>query len=400
MYKFKEDSMKVPAFVWQQKGAVEEGTIEQVKNLAYLPFAFHHIALMPDGHLGYGMPIGGVLATKDYIISHAIGSDIGCGMCAVKTHFQEEITEDTLKKLMGVIRKVVPMGVGKNHKNPCSESQMPILSHTDFVDELINPARYQLGTLGAGNHFIELQRDENNFLWIMLHSGSRKFGLNICNHYDKIARELNKKYFSCVDDKLELAFLPMDSEEGQDYYTDMLYATEFALLNRKKMMYEIMEATQNVVQKYDGKTIRYDGVGDEVIINIHHNYARMEHHYGQNVMVHRKGATSAKLGEIGIIPGSQGTASYIVEGLGNPESFMSCSHGAGRRMGRKAAKRELDLQAEIKRMDDQGILHGMRNVDNLDEAAGAYKDIDTVMEEQKDLVKIIHKLRPIVSLKG
>ena len=351
-------------------------------------------------HSGYGMPIGGVIVCDGYIIPNAVGVDIGCGMTAVKTTFTDEIDKDTLKKVMGVVRKVVPMGTGKNLKVPCLKEAMPDLPHSDFLTSLIEPARYQLGTLGSGNHFLEFQRDEENCLWIMLHSGSRKFGFEICKHYNQIARDINKKYFSIVDDKQELAFLPMDTIAGMSYFEDMLYATEFAFRNRQKMMFETMEALKNCVLKYEDNKISFDNIGEGGMINIHHNYASLEHHFGKNVYVHRKGATCARKGELGIIPGSQGSNSYIVEGLGNPESFMSCSHGAGRKMGRKKAIKELDLEKEIKILDDQGIIHGIRHTTDLDEAVGSYKDINVVMEEQKDLVNIKYKLRPIAVLKG
>ena len=378
----------------------EEGAILQAKNLVELPFLYKHVALMPDTHQGYGMPIGGVIACDGYIIPNAVGVDIGCGMTAVKTSFKKDISEDTLKKIMSVTRRVVPMGMGKNHKDPCDIEAMPQLPHSDFVTSLIEPARYQLGTLGSGNHFLEFQRDEDNNLWIMIHSGSRKFGKAICDHYNKIARDLNKLYFSSVEDKQELAFLSMNTFEGLSYFEDMLYATDFAFRNRQKMMYETMDVVKNCVLKYEGNKVSFDKLGDQDMINIHHNYASLENHFGKNVYVHRKGATRANKGELGIIPGSQGSNSYIVEGLGNPESFMSCSHGAGRKMGRKAAQRDLDLDVELKHMEDLGVVHGMRSKKDLDEAWGAYKDIDTVMEEQKDLVSIKYKLRPIASMKG
>jgi len=394
---FKEDGKKVIK-CWCDNP--EEGAIEQAKNLAALPFIHGHVALMPDVHQGYGMPIGGVIACDNYVIPNAVGVDIGCGMTAVKTSFKDEIPKDTLKKIMGVTRRVVPMGVGKNHKNPCAEEAMPNLPHSDFLKTLINPARYQLGTLGSGNHFLEFQRDEENNLWIMLHSGSRKFGMSICDHYNKIAREINKLYFSSVDDKQELAFLSMDTMEGLAYFEDMTYATDFAFKNRQKMMYETMEVVKNCMLKYEDKAVSFDKFGNDDMINIHHNYASLERHYGKNVYVHRKGATKAFAGELGIIPGSPGTPSYIVEGLGNRDSFMSCSHGAGRKLGRKAAQRELDLAQEIKHMEDLGIIHSIRTEKDLDEATGAYKNIDTVMEEQRDLVSIKYKLRPIATLKG
>ena len=374
----------------------EEGCIVQAKNLANLPFAFHHIALMPDTHQGYGMPIGGVLATKDVIIPNAVGVDIGCGMCAVKTSLTEIDTE-TLKKIMGEIRKQVPVGFNK-HKEKQDTSLMPQISGTEIdlgnvIGREYNNALKSLGTLGGGNHFIEIQKGSDGHIWIMIHSGSRNLGKQVADHYNKLAISLNEKWHSQVPKKWELAFLPVDSEEGQGYIREMNYCVEFALANRKLMMSRIMEIVASTEKEYCD--IKFDP-----IINIAHNYASLENHFGQNVWVHRKGATLAREGTIGIIPGSQGTKSYIVEGKGNPDSFMSCSHGAGRKMGRKEAERTLVLEDEVRKMDTQGILHGIRGKSGLDEAPGAYKDIDVVMEEQKDLVKTLVELKPLGVVKG
>ena len=381
---------------------IDPKTLQQARNLANLPFAFHHVALMSDCHAGFGMPIGGVFASEKYVIPNAVGVDIGCGIAGIKTLFKDEIDRDTWQKLMDVIKSVVPMGVGKNHKHPVDRKYIMEdgEDYSDMLSNLIEPARYQLGTLGSGNHFIEFQRDEDNYLWIMVHSGSRKFGYNICNFYNKLAIDLNEKYFSKVNKEQELAFLPIDSTDGHYYYLDHLYATRFAKLNRRKMMYAIMEATQEVVQKYEKKTIRFDGVFDQAIIDIHHNYVAHENHFNKNVFVHRKGAIRARKGDIGFIPGSQGSLSYVVEGLGNKESFTSCSHGAGRPFSRKDAIRNLDLESEIEKMNAMGTLHDLKCELQLDESVGAYKDIDAVMDEQQDLVKIIHALRPVMTLKG
>jgi len=224
----------------------------------------------------------------------------------------------------------------------------------------------------------------------MIHSGSRNLGYKVADYYNKLAIELNEKWHTKVPKKWQLAFLPLDTKEGQMYLAEMNYCVDFAFANRKLMMDRVKECVSEVCVD-----VEYDEM-----INIAHNYAKMENHYGKNVIIHRKGATLARKGTIGIIPGSQGSSSYIVEGLGNPESFMSCSHGAGRRMSRTRAKNELDLAAEIKRMDDMGIVHGMRNQNNLDEATGAYKDIESVMLQQADLVKIKVKLQPLAVIKG
>ena len=378
---------KLPIKMWLND--IEDGALEQVKNLANLPFAFKHIAIMPDSHQGYGMPIGGVLATKGVIIPNAVGVDIGCGMCAVKTSLTDIDTE-TLKKIMGEIRKVVP--VGFNHQKekqdenlmPEAPDSLPIICSQQY-----NSALKQIGTLGGGNHFIEIQKGSDGHIWIMIHSGSRNLGKQVADYYNKLAVELNKKWYSLVDIKQELAFLPLDSEEGKAYIREMNYCVDFALANRKL----IMDNIKNII--FEMTTCKFDEM-----INIAHNYARMENHFGENVMVHRKGATLATKDTIGIIPGSQGTKSYIVRGKGNPESFNSCSHGAGRKMGRNEAEKTLNLEEEIKKLDDQGILHAIRGVKDLDEATGAYKDIDVVMENQKDLVDIVVELTPLGVIKG
>lgn len=378
-------SEKKPIKSWCENP--EDGCIEQAKNLANLPFAFKHIALMPDTHQGYGMPIGGVLATKGVVIPNAVGVDIGCGMRAAKTELRvDDLPVEKLKAVMGEIRKAIPVGFA-HQKEPCPKAAMP-----EF-DPGMNPvcirefesARHQLGTLGGGNHFIEIQRDQDGNIWVMIHSGSRNLGKQVCDHYNKVAKDLNARWHSAVDPKWDLAFLPLDSTEGKKYIKEMDFCLEFARGNRELMMHRVLGCL---------------GSTKAAAADVHHNYAAWENHFGENVIVHRKGATAARAGEFGIIPGSQGTASYIVEGLGNPESFMSCSHGAGRRMGRKEAERKLDLAEEIRRMDEKGILHGIRGKGDLDEAAGAYKDIDTVMAEQADLVKIVTRLEPMGVIKG
>lgn len=372
---------------------IENGALSQAKNLANLPFAFKHIAIMPDSHQGYGMPIGGVLATKGVIIPNAVGVDIGCGMCAVKTSLTELDTE-TLKHIMGEIRKVVPVGFNK-HKEKQEDSLMPEIGGTEIdlrnvIGREYNNALKSLGTLGGGNHFIEIQKGSDGYIWIMIHSGSRNLGKQVADHYNKIAIELNKKWYSSVDTKQELAFLPLDSEEGKAYIREMNYCVDFALANRKLMM-------ENIKAIFD-RSCSYPEYDE--MINIAHNYARMENHFGENVMVHRKGATLATEDTIGIIPGSQGTKSYIVKGKGNAESFNSCSHGAGRKMGRGQAQRDLNLEEEVKRLDDMGVVHAIRGVKDLDEASGAYKDIDEVMENQKDLVEVLVELTPLGVIKG
>jgi len=372
---------------------LEEGAMKQAINLANLPFAFSHICLMPDAHQGYGMPIGGVMATKNVIVPNAVGVDIGCGMCAVKTNIEAAgIKREQLTQIMTGIREVVPLGF--NHqKTRQDESLMPQGYNLDelvIVKREYLAALKQLGTLGGGNHFIELQRDGNGTFWIMVHSGSRNFGLQVAEHYNKVAKKQNELYNSSVNPKADLAFLPFETNEARAYYLEMKYCTEFALANRKLMM----ERIQQVV------SATLNSVTYEPIINIAHNYAAWETHFGEKVIVHRKGATSAKDGETGIIPGSQGTKSYIVEGLGNPESFMSCSHGAGRVMSRTAAIKNLNLDDEKRKLDKLGIIHSIRSKSDLEEASSAYKDISQVMALQSDLVKIKVELSPLAVVKG
>jgi tRNA-splicing ligase RtcB len=377
-----------PIKMWLDE--IEENALAQASNLANLPFVHKHIALMPDAHSGYGMPIGGVLATRGVVIPNAVGVDIGCGMCAIKTNI-EHMNPDELKTIMSMVRKTIPLGHNW-HKNQQDGNLMPQREKLPFiVENQYNRALYQIGSLGGGNHFIEIQRGNDGFIWIMLHSGSRNIGKQVAEHYNKVARQLNERWHTSVPKAWDLAFLPIGSDEAQAYLEEMNYCVEFAFANRQLMMTRIKEAFVEVTHG--------EAQFDE-LINIAHNYAAWENHLGENVLVHRKGATRAYEGETGIIPGSQGTKSFIVEGLGNPESFKSCSHGAGRVMGRRQAQRELDLATEIKKLNDKGIIHAIRNQKDLDEAASAYKDIDRVMENQQDLVKIKIKLEPLAVVKG
>ena len=375
----------LPVRMWLEE--IEDGAMAQIENLAKLPFAHSHIAIMPDSHQGYGMPIGGVLATTDVIVPNAVGVDIGCGMCAVKTSIKnEELSTDSLKEIMGKVRSAVP--VGFNHqKEEQDESLMPKAEAGPVSSREHKSALKQIGTLGGGNHFIEVQKGSDGFVWIMIHSGSRNIGKQVAEHYNDIAVELNRKYHSSVPEEWELAFLPVDSDEGRDYIKEMNYCLAFAFANRKLMMENIKKCFPS-------------GTEFDEMINIAHNYASLERHFGKDVWVHRKGATLATKDTIGIIPGSQGTKSYIVRGKGNPFSFNSCSHGAGRKMGRKEASRTLNLEEEIRKLDSIGVVHGIRTVEDLDEAAGAYKDIDTVMRNQEDLVEIMVELTPFGVIKA
>jgi tRNA-splicing ligase RtcB len=381
---------RIPIKLWLDD--IEEGALDQARKMANLPFVFKHIAIMPDSHQGYGMPIGGVLATKGVIVPNAVGVDIGCGMCAFKTSLNNLSTE-TLKKIMSGIRELVPLGFD-HHKEKQDIALMPsteTIVKNGMVERQFESARKQIGTLGGGNHFIEIQKGSDGHIWIMIHSGSRNIGLKVAEHYNKTAQDLNERWHSAVDKSKNLAFLPIETQEAKDYFNEMQYCVDFAFANRKLMMNNIASVFADCLN---------GNFSELEFVNIAHNYARWEHHYNTDVIVHRKGATSAKEGETGIIPGSQGTKSYIVKGKGNAESFESCSHGAGRVLGRKQAERTLNLEAEIARLDEQGIIHSIRSKSDLDEAPGAYKNIDIVMENQKDLVDILVELSPLAVIKG
>lgn len=376
---------KLPIKMWLDD--MEDGALEQAKNLANLPFAFKHIAIMPDSHQGYGMPIGAVLATKEVIVPNAVGVDIGCGMCAIKTSLQE-IEIDQLKEIMDLIRSTVPVGFSR-HQHAQNADFMPKAEIGEICNRELGSALHQLGTLGGGNHFIEIQKGNDGFIWVMIHSGSRNLGKQVADHYNKLAVSLNERWRSSVPKEHELAFLPLDTDEAKAYQSEMAYCVEFALANRKLMLDRIVESFNSVVK-----------ITTSDFVNMAHNYAAMEHHFGYNVLVHRKGATQAREGQIGLIPGSQGTHSYIVIGKGNKESFESCSHGAGRKMGRKQAQRELSLEGEQARLDSMGVIHSIRNLKDLDEAPSAYKNIDVVMSNQTDLVDIVVELTPLAVIKG
>ena len=385
---------------------IEPGAMEQAVNLAMHPVIRGHVALMPDCHVGYGMPIGGVIACENAVIPNAVGVDIGCGMVAVETDCPAErlkIMKDR-RAILDIVKDMVPAGEGAAHK---AEQEWD--GFEKYLDSLSGGAAYEwpakldrknLGTLGGGNHFIELQVSEEGMLWLMIHSGSRNLGYKIASHYHKKALRLNDEFHFAIPVK-DLAFLPADSVPGLGYIRDMNFALKYALENRRRMMASFKNAVADIL----------GNVGFLREVNIHHNYAALEEYSGKQFWIHRKGATSAKPGEIGIIPGSMGTSSYIVRGLGNPESFTSCSHGAGRRMGRGEASRSLSVEACDKAME--GIVFdrwnkfrskwkkkGEKNLFDLSEAPLAYKDIDEVIEAELDLAEPIVKLRPLGVVKG
>lgn len=373
---------RVPIKLWLDD--IEEGALAQARNLANLPFAYKWIAIMPDSHEGFGMPIGGVLATEDVIIPNAVGVDIGCGMLAARTSLTA-LDTDTIHQIRGQIKLQIPTGF-EHHKSAQFWEGFERAPDIPIIQQELESARRQLGTLGGGNHFIEIQQGSDGHIWLMIHSGSRNFGFKTANFYHNTARALcDRKQYELPH--RDLAYLPMDTCEGREYFTAMNYCCDFAHANRVLMMERVGE----ILAKTTGASLLEK-------INIHHNYAALENHYSREVLVHRKGATKASTDTVGIIPGSMGSKSYIVKGLGNPESFKSCAHGAGRRMGRKQAMRTLDLAREQEKMS--GIIHDLRSRSALDEAPGAYKDIDEVMRLQQDLVSISITLEPLASIKG
>jgi tRNA-splicing ligase RtcB len=384
---FKKDKLVIKS--WCENP--ENGAIEQAFTAASLPFIFRQVCLMPDTHQGYGVPIGSVIATKGVVIPNAVGVDIGCGVAAVNSNLNiKDINIDELKNIMSLIRLKVPVGFNRQKiahpiPNPLYEL-FETLDGKTVVSSEHNSIPFQLGTLGGGNHFLEIQKDSEDKIWIMVHSGSRNLGKKICDHYNELAVNLNNKYFNYTKD---LAFLPLDTAEASMYLKEMDFALEFAKANRNIMLKKAMSSFEEILSVKFGN-----------IIDVQHNYAAMEHHFGENALVHRKGAIRARENEIGLIPGSQGTSSYIVRGKGSANSFMSCSHGAGRKISRSEAKKVLDLQKEIDYMNEKGILHSIRDKDNLDEAVSAYKDIDIVMKEQEELVGIVERLTPVAVIKG
>jgi tRNA-splicing ligase RtcB len=394
---------------WVPLDKLEEECLTQAKNLSELPFMHQHIALMPDAHAGMGMPIGGVLAAVGAIIPNAVGSDIGCGMIFQKTNIPASLLNEVdtpngilAKHLIGAIMRCVPVGFA-HHRDPQNCAVLDRVStSTHFCqNEVLMPeiksGYYQFGTLGGGNHFIELQSDDDGNLCIMIHTGSRNFGFKICNYYNKVAQQLNEKWHSKVPKEYRLAFLPLDSDEGQEYLDWMNLALEFARENRYLILQRVMSVVLNSVKKYTGFT----HVELENEIECHHNYAVLENHMGANVVVHRKGAIRACKGDRGIIPGSMGSYSYIVEGLGNPRSFHSCSHGAGRLMSRTKAKQEYSVESVMSDLKERGVVLGKHSMSDVaEECVWAYKNIDEVMNNQTDLVKPVLRLRTVAVVKG
>lgn len=368
----------------------EQGAIEQAINISKHPCLIGNVCLMPDTHQGYGMPIGGVVALDGAVCPNMVGVDIGCGMLAVRTSLIDIKTEQ-LKEIMSLIRSKIPLGFNHHKEKQTHEVfDNPLWNNTFVCKNQKQSAMYQVGTLGGGNHFIEIQKGSDGYIWFMIHSGSRNLGKQVADYYNKIAIEQCKIWKQDFVVEKEIAFLPKFSEHFENYINEMNLCLAFSYANRDLMAKRIKECFKSII----------NDVVFEPEINIQHNYATIENHYGKNVWVHRKGATLARENTIGIIPGSQGTKSYIVQGKGNEASLCSCSHGAGRKMSRVQARKNLDLETEKRLLDEKGIIHAIRNVDDLDEASSAYKDIDIVMEEQKDLVDILIELTPLAVIKG
>ena len=384
-----EDNAR-PIKIWTDE--VEDAALTQLKNIARLPFINSNgVAAMPDVHMGIGASVGTVIATDKAIIPAAVGVDLGCGMNAVRLSLKASDLPESLSVIRGQIERDVPLGAGGKHNdcdiNPIAldSSKMP----KEFNDgKYYNKALMQLGTLGSGNHFIEICLDENQDVWIMLHSGSRGIGNMIGSYYIEKAKKNMEKFFISLPDS-DLAYFPEDTDDFNDYVEAVHWAQDYALLNRKMMMEVVIDALRRHIKKEFTIT--------QEAINCHHNYVAKENHFGRNLWVTRKGAIRAREGDLGIIPGSMGTKSYIVRGKGELQSYCSCSHGAGRKMSRNQARSMFtveDLKEQTKGVEC------MKTMDVVDEIPAAYKDIDVVMENQKDLVEVVHTLKQILCVKG
>lgn len=387
--------INVPIKTWLPPDEIESGAMQQLVNIANHPEIGPHVAVMPDCHVGYGVPIGCVAPTIGAVIPNAVGVDIGCGLHAIQTgiaYDPDRMDRRFWRDWAGQAARDVPTGF-TSHKT--SQQLGPLdreLRAGSLQPLLAKKAAFQIGTLGGGNHFLEAQVDENDEIWLMVHSGSRHTGLQIANYYNRKAIESTEQRGLAAGK--DLASLPLDDPIGQDYLDDMGWASDFALANRREMGARTLEALHRTMEKY-----RTPVASDAVkrVINIHHNFARIEEHSGTLMVVHRKGATSARAGQLGVIPGSMGTRSYIVRGLGHPDSFASCSHGAGRVMGRNAARKA--ITSDVFAASLEGT-HSRASMSYVDEAPGAYKDIDIVIERQRDLIEVVHTLQPVMTVKG
>lgn len=378
---------------------VDEEALLQLRNLAQLPFIHSHVAVMPDVHVGIGATVGSVIPTKDAIIPAAVGVDIGCGMNAVRLNLSAHQLPDQLKRLRSEIERKVPVGFEfHRHIKAKASTLSPLDKRLRLITDK-HPAlkrmlknfdqtwQKQLGTLGGGNHFIELCIDEQSQVWVMLHSGSRGLGNCIGTYFIELAKKEAQHRFGYVPDK-DLSYFAVGSTSFDDYVEAVQWAQDYAFENRREMMRLVLEALRNLLPPFQ--------ISKEAV-NCHHNYVQQEEHFGENVFVTRKGAIRAGEGELGIIPGSMGAKSYIVRGKGNAESFCSCSHGAGRKMSRSKAKRLFDEQDVVQQT--QGV-ECKKDRSVIDEIPSAYKNIDEVMENQIDLVEVVHTLRQVLCVKG
>lgn len=393
----KDTGCKLPIKLWtptpDDYGHGWNDVYQQLRNLANHPLACKWVCALPDFHLGYGMPIGGVLATKGGVVPNAVGVDIGCGMIAERTNIMAtDLSRDDLEKLRQAIHQRVPVGFHHHEKSQnLPERELFRSEEVPVVSKHYERAKYQLGTLGGGNHFIELQRcEEDGRLWIMLHSGSRNVGKQVCDHYNKVAKEYMESFKVNVEP--DLAFLPDSVPEYSLYLAEMRWCMAFAEANRKAMMEAVYKAFEDSFGRYTGGYVHQE---IDLTVDTHHNFAAMEHHGGDNLMIHRKGAVKAT--GLVTIPGSMGTASYIGEGLVSSESFNTCSHGAGRVMGRKEANRTITHERAVESMAH--VVYGVREGD-YDETPDAYKNIDDVMAAQADLVRPLYRLIPLTVVKG
>jgi tRNA-splicing ligase RtcB len=383
----------VPIKIWTKD--IEPEALTQLKNLARLPFiAKQGVACMPDVHAGIGSTVGTVIATDKALIPAAVGVDIGCGMVATRLSLKAHQLPDSLAKIRSAIEAAVPMGTGGQHKSAPLTAQiqlMPDSVKTVFGGDTVKAfakAAIQRGTLGSGNHFIEICIDENQDVWVMLHSGSRGIGNMIGTHYISKGKELMEQFHITLPDG-DLAYLPQGTDLFEDYVSAVSWAQAYAMENRKAMLAAVLDVLRKEIPTPFGIT--------EEAINCHHNYVEKENHFGRDLWITRKGAIRAREGDLGIIPGSMGQRSYIVRGKGNKEAYCSCSHGAGRKMSRKKARSTFtlaDLAAQTEGVEcrkDDAV---------LDEIPGSYKNIDEVMENQKSLVSIVHTLKQVMCCKG
>jgi tRNA-splicing ligase RtcB len=404
-YNVIDPGIGVPIKAWTKGVQMEVEAEKQLRNVASLPFIHRWVAAMPDVHWGIGATVGSVIPTRGAIIPAAVGVDIGCGMMAVRTSLNARSLPDNLHGIRTAIESAVPHGRTDNGgpndrgawKNPPSPNVDEWAGLKGRYDGII--ARHpkldrgkhinHLGTLGGGNHFIEVCLDTDEQVWFMLHSGSRGVGNRIGSYFIELARQDMKRWFINLPDA-DLAYLPEGTEHFDDYFVAVQWAQEFAMTNRRLMMLAVIEAV-----KKSAEVPSFDA--ELEVVNCHHNYVAREHHYDQNVYVTRKGAVRARAGDMGIIPGSMGAQSFIVRGLGNPESFNSCSHGAGRLMSRAEAKRRFTIA------DHEKATAGIecrKDAEVIDETPAAYKSISDVMSAQSDLVEIVHTLHQVVCVKG